>query len=284
MSYIFNDKAKVENFIIDNRKELEALLLHEASIDEEKLEEIKLIGGINLVENAYHLILMIVNNKEQEVIQFAQKEGVAWAKTSLTLSFKLEWVKTIRKAFWSFLYEFEKVHEMPPINENSYEMVIKINKLIDEFFQGFFISYSDYKEELLEKQRKLVENLSVPIIPITNKTSILPLIGTIDSYRAGIIEEKVLLEIGKHKVEKLLLDLSGIAEMDQEAIHHFLKLLDGVSMMGCQTIITGLRPDIVREIVAYDVSFGEKVKTTGSLQQALGLFAKQDNPTGSLLV
>jgi rsbT co-antagonist protein RsbR len=277
MSYIFNDKNEVESFIIEKRKELEALLLSEASIDIEKLEEIKVVGGIHLVDNAYNLILMIVNNKEQDVINFAKKEGVAWAKTSLTLSFKLEWVKAIRKAFWSFLYEYEQAHNMKRITENSYEMVIKINKLIDEFFQGFFISYSDYKDELLEKERKLVENLSVPIIPISNNISILPLIGTIDTYRAGIIEEKVLVEIGKNHVGKLLLDLSGIAEMDKEAIHHFLKLLDGVSMMGCQTIITGLRPDIVREIVAFDVSFGNKVRTTGNLQQALELFSDKDN-------
>ncbi|WP_042223739.1 STAS domain-containing protein [Oceanobacillus manasiensis] len=276
MSYIFNNKADLENFIIKNRKELEALLLNEASIGYDKIEEIKLIGGINLVENAYHLILMFVNNEEQKVIDFAKKEGVAWAKTTLTLSFKLEWVKAIRKSFWSFLYEYEKTYDMKPLSENSYEMVIKINKLIDEFFQGFFISYSDYKEELLEKERKLVENLSVPIIPITNNTSILPLIGTIDTYRAGIIEEKVLMEIGKNHVEKLLMDLSGIAEMDKEAIHYFLKLLDGISMMGCETTITGLRPDIVREIIAFDVSFGEKVKTTGNLQQALGLFTNKD--------
>ncbi len=277
MSYIFNDKNALESFIKERRKELEALLLSEASIDIEKIEEIKVVGGIHLVDNAYNLILMIVNNKEQDVINFAKKEGVAWAKTSLTLSFKLEWVKAIRKAFWSFLYEYEQTHSMKRITENSYEMVIKVNKLIDEFFQGFFISYSDYKDELLEKERKLVENLSVPIIPISNNISILPLIGTIDTYRAGIIEEKVLVEIGKNHVGKLLLDLSGIAEMDKEAIHHFLKLLDGVSMMGCQTIITGLRPDIVRGIVAFDVSFGDKVKTTGNLQQALELFSDKDN-------
>ncbi len=48
--------------------------------------------------------------------------------------------------------------------------------------------------------------------------SILPLIGSMDRNRANIIEEKVLLEIGGRRVQTLIMDLSGIADMEMEAI------------------------------------------------------------------
>lgn len=46
----------------------------------------------------------------------------------------------------------------------------------------------------LHQKRLLVENLSVPIIPINSSICILPLIGAVDAKRTSIIEEKVLTE------------------------------------------------------------------------------------------
>lgn len=153
----------------------------------------------------------------------------------------------------------------------------KVNDLIDKFLNGFFISYSSFKDKQLEDQRKLVENLSVPIIPITSMISILPLIGSMDRNRANIIEEKVLLEIGGRRVQTLIMDLSGIADMEMEAIQLFMRLLDGVSMMGCKPVITGLRPEIVQNMVDLDVKFGQNVETKGTLQQALDGYLNAEN-------
>jgi anti-anti-sigma factor len=144
-----------------------------------------------------------------------------------------------------------------------------MNELLDEFLKEFFITYSSYKDRLLDEQKELVESLSVPIIPISPKISILPLIGTMDSYRANIVEEKVLVEIGAKRVQTLIMDLSGIADMDSEAIHYFLKLYDGISMMGCRSVITGMRPEVVRKIINFDESFAHNVEKRGTVEQAL---------------
>lgn len=70
------------------------------------------------------------------------------------------------------------------------------------------------------------------------------------------------------------MDLSGIAEMDNEAIRLFLKLLDGVGMMGSKLVITGLSPEIVRNMIKLDVEFGGKATTKASLQKALQNYLK----------
>ncbi|MFA1820639.1 STAS domain-containing protein [Virgibacillus oceani] len=256
------------DFLIENRKEIELKLTEEPDV-RDKIDEIHIVGNINLLENAQKLILMIVEEKHEEVIQFANQEGKAWAASSLTLSFKLEWVQRIRKTLWNFLYEFDQLNNGEYKREDFFTMEHKINDLIDEFFKAFFITYSNYKDQLLDEQKQLVENLSVPIIPISPKVSILPLIGTMDSYRANIIEEKVLVEIGEKRIHILIMDLSGIANMDSDAIQYFLKLHNGISMMGCRSVITGLRPEVVKKITSFDESFAHNVEKRGTVEQAL---------------
>ncbi|MCB6771175.1 STAS domain-containing protein, partial [Veillonella atypica] len=77
---------------------------------------------------------------------------------------------------------------------------------------------------------------------------ILPLIGSIDMFRTNILEEKVLLEVGRLHIQTLIMDFSGIAEVEMDVVDHIFKMIDGTSMMGCKVVITGLRPEIVRQM------------------------------------
>ncbi|MDK8210454.1 STAS domain-containing protein, partial [Bacillus subtilis] len=111
-----------------------------------------------------------------------------------------------------------------------------INDKIDQFLNTFLISYSKYKDELIASQRDLVEHLSVPIIPLSQSVAVLPLTGMVDTYRIQTIEEKVLTDISDLKIQTLIIDLSGIANMEMHVIDHFQKILTGISMMGCKAI------------------------------------------------
>ncbi|GGA62732.1 STAS domain-containing protein [Ornithinibacillus halotolerans] len=270
------ESKDIHGFLILNRERFEKELLSVAVNVRDKINEIHLIGNINLLDNAHQLILLVVNQKEKEVMEFAQKEGILWAKHAMTLSFKLEWIRAIRKTFWSFLELFDGMNSVDKKSQEFYAETSTYNELIDSFINNFFISYSTYKDELIEKQRTLVNKLSVPIIPITPDVSILPLIGTIDSNRANVIEEKVLFEVGRLRIKTLIMDLSGIAKMDNDAIELFLKLLNGITMMGSKLIITGLRPEIVSNMMKLNVDFGTKVTTRATLQNALQDYLKID--------
>jgi anti-anti-sigma regulatory factor len=77
-------------------------------------------------------------------------------------------------------------------------------------------------------------------------------------------------------IQTLIMDFSGIAEMDMDVIEHIFKIIDGNAMMGCRVVITGLRPQIVRELVLKGLSFENKAETKGTLQQALRDYIKMD--------
>jgi len=269
MEIIYNPREKMTDFIRDNKQNFQDKLLSEAVNVATKINDILETGNIDLLKNAQKLSLYVVEQKEDQLIAFAKQEGVAWAEYSLTLAFKLEWVQAIRRTLWHFLYQYDRINNHFNSREEFYDLEKSINDKIDQFLNTFLISYSKYKDELIASQRDLVEHLSVPIIPLSQSVAVLPLIGMVDTYRIQTIEEKVLTDISDLKIQTLIIDLSGIANMEMHVINHFQKILTGISMMGCKAILTGLRADLVRTMIHSGISFEEKAETKGTLQQTL---------------
>jgi len=263
------DIEQFKYYLSENKNLFEEDLLNRSVNVRDKIEQIRLIGNIHLLQNAYKLVRLVVDGKEQEVIYFAQEEGVAWASSKLTLELKLEWVRSIRSTLWSFLRKFDETLDEVKTSGQVYRLGDKVNGLIDQFLQGFFISYSKYKDHLIDQQEMLVKHLSVPIIPIAETVSVLPLIGKIDVARARILEEKILMEISKKRIALLFIDLSGIADVEEDTMHYLVNILRGVKMMGCRPVITGLQPKIVQAILQEGLSMELHAETKASLQQAL---------------
>lgn len=265
----FYDTTHISQYITVNRQKFQEKLLSEAVNVATNIESILKEGNIDLLKNAQKLVLYVVEDKNEELIAFANEEGIAWAKYSLTVAFKLEWVHAIRRTLWYFIKQYDQTNENVNFAESFFELEEKVNDGIDEFLNSFFISYSQYKDELILSQRKLVEHLSVPIIPVSQTVAVLPLIGTFDAYRMDIIEEKVLTEIAKLRIMTLIIDLSGISDMDEVTIARFQKVLIGITLMGAKSVITGLRPELVRQMVHLGIDLTSYTETKATLQQTL---------------
>lgn len=268
MAQALQNSEQVKAFFAENKNAFEEKLLSEAVNVKDKIDEILAIGNIDLVANAHKVVGYIVDGEEEKLNLFAKQEGIAWATHSIDLAFKLEWVQAIRRTLWTFINQYNQLSK-GDLAPDFFRLEEVVNNGVDKFLNTFFISYSTYKDSLILAHRQLVENLSVPIIPINASVCILPLIGTVDSFRTNILEEKVLTEIGRSRIQTLIIDLSGIADMEPEVIHHLMKIIDGTAMMGCKSIITGLRAEVVRKMINLDLTFDSKTQTLGTLQQAL---------------
>ncbi len=145
MDLTFNQRASITQFIIDNKPHFEKKLLSEAVTVASKIEDILETGNIDLLINAQKLVLYVVESREKELIEFAKQEGIVWAKHSMTLAFKLEWIQAIRRTLWHFLYKFDQLNNSPKELDRFYDLEKQINDRIDDFLNNFFLSYSDYK-------------------------------------------------------------------------------------------------------------------------------------------
>lgn len=268
MAGTFLSKGRLKEFFWENRQAFEDSLLTEAVNVKDKIDEILAIGNIDLVNNAHKLVGYIIDKQEKDLRLFAKQEGIAWATHSINLAVKLEWVQAIRRTLWAFIEQYNNSTN-ETITANFFQMEKEVNTQLDAFLNAFFISYSTYKDSLIRAHREMVENLSVPIIPINASVCILPVIGSVDTFRTSILEEKVLTEIGISRIQTLIMDLSGIADMETDVIDHLTKIIDGTALMGCHTVITGLRAEVVRKMIHRGLAFDSKTKTLGTLQQAL---------------
>ncbi|SFF64395.1 Anti-anti-sigma regulatory factor (antagonist of anti-sigma factor) [Halobacillus alkaliphilus] len=262
---------RFKEYFKENSTLFEQTLLSEAVNVKDKIDEIMRVGNIDLVNNAHTLVMYIINGEDESLKKFAEQEGIAWATHSIDLSFKLEWVHSIRRTLWLFIEKYYKESEFEQMKD-FFELETEINNRVDDFLNTFFIRYSVYKDSLIKSQQQLVENLSVQIIPINDSIFVLPLVGTMDTKRAEILQEKVLTKVSELRIATLILDLSGVAVMDRESIIELKKSIDGLNMMGCKTVITGLRKEIVREVMSAGLTFNYQTETLATLQQALSKY------------
>lgn len=127
----------------------------------------------------------------------------------------------------------------------------------------YFIGIQKDVTELKEKERLLLDalnemaHLSTPIVPISKGISVLPLIGSITQSRLEQLTDKMSSYLTKSKDDYLILDLSGLYEVDTYVAASLLKLNDLTKLIGTQLVLTGIRP----ELAIKTLDFGDHLKT-----------------------
>jgi rsbT co-antagonist protein RsbR len=120
--------------------------------------------------------------------------------------------------------------------------------------------------ELLKK----IQAISTPIVPITKGISVLPLIGELDKDRCELLLETVPIKIAGTELDYLIVDFSGIYNLDQIVVESLHTLHQIVKLLGIQMIETGMRPELAIDLRG----FGEDlftIITTPTVMHALEL-------------
>ena len=94
-----------------------------------------------------------------------------------------------------------------------------------------------------KKNQAAIVELSSPIVPIQNGIAILPLIGEMDLNCSEHIMNKVIPRINELKIDRLIIDFSGIAAIDNEVTSHILNIYTVLELLGIPTFFSGIRPD-----------------------------------------
>ena len=125
-----------------------------------------------------------------------------------------------------------------------------IDPLIDYYIQFYTESYLTQKTHNLQSQYYQDDALSVPIIKISSRVAICPIVGEIDERRANLILERTLMESSAKKIRSLILDLSGVATLDTMMTQHLFKIVDSLEVMGVDIIVTGVSSEVAIGVVS----------------------------------
>ncbi|GIJ49492.1 hypothetical protein Val02_63780 [Virgisporangium aliadipatigenens] len=126
------------------------------------------------------------------------------------------------------------------------------------------------QEQLVQRQRDEILELSTPVIQVWDKVLVLPIIGTLDSARAARLTESLLERIAVDQAEVVILDISGVPAIDTDVAQHLLKTVEAARLMGTTSILSGVRPETAQAIVHLGIELG-RLRSRNSLQDALQL-------------
>lgn len=124
------------------------------------------------------------------------------------------------------------------------------------------------KIELLEQQSITLRDLSTPIIEVWEHTLALPIVGAIDSERAATIAEELLRKVAERRARHVLLDMTGVEDIDPETFEHLARLVRAVGLLGTRCALTGISPSVAAAAVGMNIDLGA-VRTFATLKDGL---------------
>lgn len=129
-------------------------------------------------------------------------------------------------------------------------------------------SYHKNTIKKLQAQKQMITELSSPIIELQNHIAMLPLVGDIDTARAKVILESTLSQCSQKGIQHLCIDLSGVAIIDTMVAHQIFDLVRTLTLIGVESTISGIRPEIAQTAIQLGLPFNS-IKTTSSIAQTL---------------
>jgi rsbT co-antagonist protein RsbR len=124
------------------------------------------------------------------------------------------------------------------------------------------------QQEIIESQNQVIQELSAPVIPVTEHIIVMPLIGSIDSKRARDITRTLLAGISQYRAKVVILDITGVPLIDSGVANHLNKTIQAAHLKGTQTIITGISEAVAETIVDLGIDWSG-VRTLSDLQTGL---------------
>lgn len=124
------------------------------------------------------------------------------------------------------------------------------------------------KLELIERQRNVIRELSVPIIQVWDRVLALPLTGVFDSGRAAEITEELLAAVARTQPRFVILELTGVDVLDTATANRMLAIIRALELLGCTGIVTGIRAGVAQTIVSLGVDLLQ-IRTFGLLRDGL---------------
>lgn len=267
LTYIENQSF--QEYYETNKDTLKKLLAEQGKdlLNSIRQKSVKEIDDDYILNTALKIFELVNGLDEFGLVMLAKEHGKNWAKMEFELFAKLDWYQTLRKLYWDFLYNYYDHVELS--NKEFFELQRKVTYQFDTFNKHFSASFSEYKSYLMQAQNELIEDLNVPIIPITDTMAILPIIGTVDTKRAKNIQINVLEQIHQQNIKNIIIDLSGVSYLDTAVLGHLFNIINGIRIQGCKATLTGVRPEITNTIVELGIQLHEKVQTRATLKEAI---------------
>lgn len=125
---------------------------------------------------------------------------------------------------------------------------------------------------LRDQLNTTVRELSSPVLPVLAGILVMPLIGAIDSERAQLITSTLLESIAQHRAHMIIIDVTGVPVVDTQVARVLLSAADAARLLGTETMLVGIRPELARTITMLGLDLSHlvmRVDLRSGIQSAL---------------
>jgi rsbT co-antagonist protein RsbR len=130
---------------------------------------------------------------------------------------------------------------------------------------------SEAQTRLLDEtaqQRATIRALSLPVLPVSDTTLAIPLVGALDADRLRDLQEQTLRAIERSGARRLVLDITGVPAVDDEVAQGIVQVAQAVQLMGARVVLAGIRPEVAQALVSLDADLDD-LETAATLQEGI---------------
>ncbi len=122
--------------------------------------------------------------------------------------------------------------------------------------------------EIIQRQQEAIRELSVPVLPVSRDTLVMPLVGALDSARLIQVREQALERLAATRARRLLLDITGVPMVDSHVAQGLIRVVQAARLLGAEVTLIGIRPEVAQSIVGLGINLSD-IRTSSDLQSAL---------------
>lgn len=135
------------------------------------------------------------------------------------------------------------------------------------------------QQEIINMQKTRLAEMATPVIPITNRILVMPLIGTVDAERAQQLLSVATEGALTRRADVCIFDITGIKCVDVSVAQILVNTAAALKLLGTRAVLTGVRPDVARAFVALNIHL-DAISTFSTLQDGVAHALGQSGARG----
>ncbi len=145
-----------------------------------------------------------------------------------------------------------------------------LDRWLDDAVAAFAQAFVAANEHVIASQERAIRQLSTPVLQLRSGLLILPIVGALDRERLDQMRAELLQAIRQRRPRSVVLDVTGVPEIDSVAANQLIGSVNSARMMGAEVIISGLSAEISQTLVTVGIDLG-RVVSAGDLQGGIEL-------------
>lgn len=133
------------------------------------------------------------------------------------------------------------------------------------------------QQEVINAQAAALAELSTPLIPISDRLLVMPLVGAIDRQRAERIVDTLLHGVERTRARGVILDVTAVPVVDTFVAETLLRAASGARLLGARLILTGIQPEVAQTLVGIGIDL-VNITTLNTLQQGIAYITREFTP------